>query len=223
MHSAAASFTETERRLVNDAIVEAERATSAEIMVVVASASGRYDRSEDMAGLWLGLAALTVAWLAFQRIADDWGDPDLRLGLLPIVLIVLGGFIAGAMIAAHVAWIRRFFTPRAEMEAEVNVRARQVFFDFRVRRTKDRGGVLLFVSLFERIAVVLADDVAAEKLGAGAIEQLCNRLTEHLRGGANVAQAMSETVRSAGEQLAPVLPRQADDVNELPDTLITID
>lgn len=223
MRSAAASFTDSERRLVNDAVVEAEHATSAEIMAVVASASGRYDRSEDMAGLWLGLAAMTATWFVFQEVADDWGDPSLRLGLLSVVLIVLGGFLAGALIAAHVAWVRRLFTPRGEMRAEVDVRARQVFFDYRVRRTKNRGGVLLFVSLFERMAVVLADEVAAEKLGEGAIQQLCNRLTERLHAGSNVAEALAETIRGAGEKLAPVLPRQPDDVNELPDTLVTID
>jgi putative membrane protein len=109
------------------------------------------------------------------------------------------------------------------MEAETNVRARQVFFDYRVRRTADRGGVLLFVSLFERTAVVLADDVATEKLGEGAIQDLCHRLTDHLRSGGNVADALAETIQLAGQKLALVLPRKPGDVNELPDTLVTID
>jgi putative membrane protein len=223
MRSAAASFTDLERQRVNDAVVAAEGATSAEIMAVATSASGRYDRAEDMAGLWLGIALLAVTWFVFQGISDHWGETRLRLGLASIVLILLGGFTLGAIIAAEVAWIRRLFTPRGEMEAEVNVRARQVFFDYRVRRTADRGGVLLFVSLFERVAVVLADDVATEKLGEGAIQDLCHQLTERLRTGANVADAIAETVQFAGQKLAVVLPRKSDDVNELPDTLVTID
>jgi putative membrane protein len=223
MPSAAASFTDDERRRVNDAVVEAERATSAEIMAVVASASGRYDRAEDMAGLFLGLAALSIAWFGFQRQWVEWDEPAMRLGLIWVLLIVIGGFIAGAFIAANVGWVRRLFTFRSEMNAEVNVRARQVFFDYRVRRTVQRGGVLLYVSLFERTAVVLADDVATEKLGEGAVQALCTQLTERLHGGSNVADAICETIRAAGEKLAAVLPRQPGDVNELPDVLVTID
>jgi putative membrane protein len=223
MPSAAASFTSDERRRVNDAVIEAERATSAEIMAVVASASGRYDRSEDLAGLWLAIAALSVAWVAFQGMSISWDEPELRLGLLPIVLILLGGFILGAVIAANVGWIRRLFTPRSERIAEVNVRARQVFFDHRVRRTANRGGVLIYISLFERMAVVLADEVAAEKLGDNAVNDLCNALTQRLHSGANVADAIVETIRAAGTRLAGVLPRQSNDVNELPDELVTID
>jgi putative membrane protein len=223
MPSAAASFTDIERQRVNDAVVAAEQNTSAEIMAVVATASGRYDRAEDMAGLWLGIAALSIAWLAFQTVSIEWDQPELRLGLVSIVLILLGGFVLGAIIAANVGWIRRLFTPRGEMTLEVNARARQVFFDYRIRHTAQRGGVLLYVSLFERIAVVLADEVAGEKLGDGAVEQLCARLTERLRSGGNIADAIADTIRAAGERLAPVLPRQSGDVNELPDVLVTID
>lgn len=223
MQSAAASFTDLERQRVNDAVVEAEGITSAEIMAVVTSSSGRYDRAEDLAGIWLGIALLSIAWMVFQKSTIEWEQPVMRLGLLSIVLILLGGFVLGAFIASQVGWIRRLFTPRGEMHAEVNVRARQVFFDYRVRRTKDRGGVLLFVSLFERMAVVIADDVAAERLGEGAIEDLCKRLTEQLKSNGDVAGAIVDTIRIAGERLAPVLPRQPGDVNELPDTLVTID
>jgi putative membrane protein len=223
MPSAAASFTDIERQRVNDAVVAAEQNTSAEIMAVVATASGRYDRAEDMAGLWLGIAALSIAWLAFQTVSIEWDQPELGLGLVSIVLILLGGFVLGAIIAANVGWVRRLFTPRGEMMLEVNARARQVFFDYRIRHTAQRGGVLLYVSLFERIAVVLADEVAGERLSEGAVEQLCAQLTERLRSGGNIADAIADTIRAAGERLAPVLPRQPGDVNELPDLLVTID
>ena len=47
-------ITDADRQRINAAIADAELHTSAEIVPVVASASGRYDRAEDIAGLWLG-------------------------------------------------------------------------------------------------------------------------------------------------------------------------
>jgi uncharacterized membrane protein len=70
---------------------------------------------------------------------------------------------------------------------------------------------------------VLADEVAAEKLGENAVNDVCNSLTQRLHSGANVADAIAETIGSVGQKLALVLPRQAGDVNELPDELVTID
>jgi len=228
MPRASTYFTDDDRQRVNRAVADAERETSAEIMVVVAGASGRYDRAEDIFGVCLGLLALSVAWVAFQQLSIEWGQPALRLNLPWIVAIVAGGFVLGAIVAAHVDAIRRLLTPRGEMFAETAARARQAFFDQRIRRTAGRGGVLLYVSLFERIAVVLADDVASEKLGEQGVIALRDHLTKRLAarssaGGAATCEAIGETVKLVGERLRDSLPRQAGDVNELPNDLVVID
>lgn len=228
MRRASSYFSTDDRQRVNDAVAQAERATSSELMVVVAGASGRYDRAEDIFGLCLGLIALAVAWITFQRLSIDWDQPTLRLNLPWVVAIVVAGFILGAVVAAHVAWIRRLITPRDEMHAEVNARARQAFFDQRIRRTAGHGGVLLYVSLFERMAVVLADEVAAQKLGGSGVNQLRDDLTQRLRsksaaGGKGVIDAICESVRVAGEKLAAALPRAPGDINELPNDLVVVD
>ena len=48
------------------------------------------------------------------------------------------------------------------------------------------------------------------------------RITSELRSG-NATEAICATIRTAGEKLSAVLPRETDDVNELPDALVTID
>ena len=94
-------FGDADRDRVNAAVREAESATSAEILPVVARSSGRYDRPED--------------------------------------------------------WLRRLFTPHTQMREEVLSRAREVFFDQRIHHTGGASGVLLYVSLFEHMAAVIAD------------------------------------------------------------------
>lgn len=218
-------FNDAARQRINAAVAAAESRTSAEIVPVVTGSSGRYDRAEDMAGFFVALVLLVAAWLFFQRVenaAATWDAPSLRLNLPAIVLILAGGYFIGAILCSQVGWIRRLFAPRAERATEVELRARQAFFDQRIHHARSSSGLLLYVSLFERRAAVIADETVIEKLGQPAIEALCAQLTTLLHEGDMVA-ALERTITRAGEQLVAVLPRQADDTNELPDALVLVD
>jgi putative membrane protein len=72
------------------------------------------------------------------------------------------------------------------------------------------------------MAAVLADQNILDKLGQDAVDELCGVLTASLHE-AHPAEAICRTVTAAGEKLAPVLPRADDDVNELPNALVTLD
>ena len=146
----------------------------------------------------------------------------LTLDLLSIVIILVTAFVIGALVTSHVAWLRRLFTPRGEMQTEVHERARQTFFDQRIHHTKSSGGLLIYVSLFERMAAVIADETVIEKLGMPAIEALCNHLTAKLHDG-ELSAALEDTILRAGDQLVRVVPRESGDVNELADALVTMD
>jgi putative membrane protein len=101
-------------------------------------------------------------------------------------------------------------------------RARQVFFDNRVYRTAGASGVLLYISLYERMAAVIADQSVIDKLGQAQIDQTCAEFTRRLSERRPV-EALCETARSLGQRLSGVLPRAADDVNELSDALVVLD
>ena len=63
MANASEFLTQDELKSVEQAVADAEHKTSVEIVPVIASVSGRYDRAEDLAGLWLGtvlMVAVTV-------------------------------------------------------------------------------------------------------------------------------------------------------------------
>jgi putative membrane protein len=218
-------FTSQDRQQVSQAVAAAESRTSAEIVAAVAGASGRYDRPEDMIGLWTAVVVMGVTWALWSVEIPEQGSWDETWPILPLVALVVAvvlGFIAGAVVGSRVGWLRRLFTPRRQMREEVWARARQVFYDRRVSRTVGRSGVLLYVSLYERMAAIVADETVLEKLGQGGIDELCNELTTRLRQGSPTA-AFCSTIAAAGQRLAPILPRAADDVNELGDALVLLD
>ena len=225
MRQASTRFSDEQRKRIAQAVAQAESTTSAEIVPVVATASGRYDRPEDIAGLWLGMIGLVVAWWLMPATAIEsgsWGGMPEWGRLLLMVIVAVAGFVVGAAIASRVAWLRLLFTPRRQMRDEVSARARAVFFDQRVHRTAGGTGLLVYVSLYERVAAVLADQSVVDKLGQAALDELCATLTGRLRE-VHPADALCSIIGVAGERLAPVLPRAEGDINELPNALVVLD
>ena len=225
MKTASALFSEEERQAVNDAVCEAESKTAAEIMTVVATDSGRYDRPEDIAGLFIGLACMVIAWACFQEhdpTAGGWDGIPLTLQLPGLVGILGAGFVVGTLTATRVAWLRRLFTPKRQMRDEVMSRARQIFFDKRVHHTSGSTGLLIYLSTFERLAVILADREIVAVLGQLRIDELCAQLLLELRKG-DMTTALCNAIEDVGNRLTERLPRGEGDANELSDALVTID
>lgn len=218
-------YSDAEHERVNQAIQKAEALTSAEIMPVVARCSGRYDRPEDMVGLWFAALAMVVVWWIYPIPTVDSGNWEATAPGWQLVAILFGtivGFVVGAIAGSKIDWLRRLFTPQVQMNEEVYNKARQVFFDSRIHHTEGGTGVLLYVSLFERKASVIADQSVIEKLGQDRIDVLCVEFTERLHNG-TVVDALCETAVALGESLETALPRAEDDVNELPDAMVYID
>jgi putative membrane protein len=215
------------RQRIDAAVASAEAKTSAEIVPVVATASDDYDRAEDIVGLWVGLVLMAIVWF-FAPHTDptepgSWATPiPQELELAALMLAVIVGYILGAILAARIGRMRRPFVPRRQMHDAVATRARQVFFDLRVHHTARQTGLLIYVSLFERVAAVLGDEAILEQLGQSALDELCTRLTEELRR-TDVATAITATIDAAAARLATALPAESGDTNELKDALVVID
>ena len=225
MKRASKYFVESEKQRIEQAVAEAEAKTSAEIVPVLASSSGRYDRAEDIAGVWLSIIAMGVAWAVLQTQsaeAAQWGSTWARFELPILILAVIAGYVLGTTIATYSWTLRRLFTPKKHMTSEVEERAGHVFFDRRVHHTEGGTGLLIYISLFEHGARILADQAAHEKLGQAALDDLCNELIDGIKKG-DLATALCEVIKDAGDRLEKVLPRTDGGHNEIENTLVILD
>src|SRR5438105_1616418 len=128
MANTAKLFSDADRKRVTQAIQDAESKTSAEIMPVIAGSSGRYDRPEDIVGLWFAIIGIIVVWLVFpspKPEAGSWDRAEPVWELVWLLAVTIVGFVAGAFVGSRVLWLRRLFTPRVQMQEEVYGRARQ--------------------------------------------------------------------------------------------------
>lgn len=224
MKKPSALFNDEHKALIADAIDSAETHTSGEILPVVVTTSGRYDRAEDILGLCLALLALAIAWLLFQgpSVAGWSGAEEMQLGLGAIIGIVVAGFVVGAALATLFPMLRLPFIPKREMQEEVERRALEMFQRLRVRATENATGVLIYVSLYEHMVRVVGDDAINEKFSPEDWQEVCGLVVEGMKAK-TPELGLANGIRRCGELLAKHLPIQPGDRNELASELVLID
>ena len=222
MNDARAFLAPARQEAIQAAVAAAEERTSAEIVCALATESGRYDRAESLAGLAFALFTLAVANAVALGVNAEgsWSDPR----ALPFpwqCLCVAGGFLAGSVAASYLHPLRWLFTTRREMEAEARRAAHFLFAARGLQRTAGRGGLLIFVSLFERRVLILADDGILTPLGQPFLDRLRDAAVAELRAGRR-AETFTLPLDIALPELERHLPRQPGDKNELPNQLLVL-
>lgn len=221
-------LTDADRDLVSLAVAQAEANTSGEIVTIVARRSDSY---HDV-GLSWAAAAVFVA-LAFaaafpaevrsllSMLLRDWehelADWKLLTGLLG--LLILKFLVVRYLLA--IMPLRMLVTPKATKARRVRRRAILLFRTAAEARTRGRTGVLIYLSLDEHRAEIVADRAINEKVAPELWGDAMIALVGHVREGRS-GEGLAEAVRQVGIILAAHFPRDADDVNELPDRLILL-
>ncbi|MCA9706994.1 MAG: hypothetical protein KDK70_14165, partial [Myxococcales bacterium] len=141
-------------------------------------------------------------------------------GLLWIALIVPAAFGVGMLLARLLPGLRRALARPGRMQAAVAQGARACFVELSVSATRERSGILVYVSLAERGCVVVPDaGVRArvpEKDWAEAAARIEATVTTHGLGEAGLA-ALCTAVAALGDVLEEPMPRAEDDIDELED------
>ena len=93
-----------------------------------------------------------------------------------------------------------------------------VFEELGMHRTKDRNGVLIYVSVAERRAAVVGDAGINARLPDGYWNETLSVILEQFKAD-RYAEGLCMGVQRLGEQLRAHFPREADDRNELNDDI----
>jgi putative membrane protein len=177
-----------------------EAQTAVEVVVAVRRRAERYLASCVGFGALCALAGFLVMWFS-PRVYDVRTMP----------LDVLLAFVLGTVLALAVPSLSRVITPRGRLERGAERAARVAFTALGIEKTRGRTGLLVYVTLFERAAVLVADrgipEAAVEGL-RGALSSAVARLD---------LEAFLGALGRLGPAFATVLPRSADDENELCD------
>lgn len=206
-------FSAADRRAIADAVDRAERGSAGEVVPVVVAASDEYEVAAWKGAALTALASAVVA-AAAHELLGIWGHAGLW-----ILLATAAGALAGFLLAGWLAGPRRWLIGAVALEREVEQRAREAFLTHEVFRTRDRTGILIFVSLFERRVMVLADEGIHRLVPEQAWNGLVADLVAAIRRG-EASAGLVGAVERCGELLrSHRVEARADDRDELPDEL----
>ena len=94
--------------------------------------------------------------------------------------------------------------------------------DPRPRREKaERSGILIFVSLAERYARIIADDGISARVPQSQWQAAVDALVAHMRDG-RIADGFVAAIDLCGSELAKIDPRTEASRDELPDRIYLI-
>ncbi|MDX1740415.1 MAG: TPM domain-containing protein [Rhodothermales bacterium] len=211
------TFSDSDRESIRRAVETAETRTSGEIVPFV------IDRCDDYeVAVWRGavLAAAfgLVAALLFLRIYEGWGFAWLHTPWGPATVALVFGLV-GAGVVTLIPGMRRALAGPSRLAENVHNRAMRAFVEEEVFKTRDRTGILLFISLFERRIEVLGDEGINRAVSDGDWVDVVQTVRAGIRSG-QITDGIVEAISKCGVLLKDHgLEIQPDDTDELSNRL----
>ncbi|WP_299308497.1 TPM domain-containing protein [uncultured Croceicoccus sp.] len=213
---------------ISAAVSRAEARTSGEIVTVLADRSDGYS---DIALAWAALFGFGLIVLAglfpapllalLDMVQGGW-DTQYAPGPVLEAGAALGivGFL-GLWLALGFDRLRFATVPGRVRTQRVHERAISIFRVGAERRTHGRTGVLIYLSMQEHRAEILADEAIAAKVSDDIWGEAMAAMLIHLKRGDTTA-GMVAAIERVGAVLTEHLPADHTNPNEIPDRLIEI-
>lgn len=198
-----------EKARIAQAVRRVERTTSGELVTVIARRSDDYTL---VPWIWATLLALMLPGL-LQLFGVQ--TPFISAYVSQVVLFV------AVLVLLQWSPLKMRLVPNAVKLAHAQRLAREQFFTRQLHKTRDRTGVLIFVSVAEHYVEILADEGINQAVPANAWHEMVAALIAQVKAG-NTAAGFIETIEACGAHLANHFPTRPDDTNELPNVLIEI-
>jgi putative membrane protein len=221
-------LSDADREKVGAAIAKAEASSNGEIVAVATPISDPY---HDVALHWavavmilaLAASAWRPDWLQFwyDRILGGWHvEPTLGELLTFLMVAAVLKFTVALLILKYMP-LRLALTPGATKHRRVRRRAITIFKAAAERRTAGRTGVLIYLSLAERRAEIVADAAITQATTPETWGEAMAALLVDVKHG-RPADGICAAVERIGAVLAEHFPHTPGDTNEIPDALIEL-
>ena len=216
---------------IQAAVRKVEATTSGEIYCVITPASSHYAETPIAWAAAVALLAPAILLLAGFHVSipeffSIWSaeqvtqaiEMSVRRALIGTLVLQAVLFVATALIV-ELPPVHRALTPGRLKRHRVRRRAAEQFLAKNLHLTRERTGVMIYVSLDERMAELIADDGVARHVEPHVWDKAIAALAQGLRRG-EPALGFEAAIAMCGEVLAEHFPaRPGDNPNELPDAV----
>ncbi|MCJ2179496.1 TPM domain-containing protein [Novosphingobium album (ex Hu et al. 2023)] len=213
---------------ISAAVAQAELQSAGEIVTILADRSDGYTDIQlawSAAASLLALCALVIApdfYLGlYDHVLADWGHEWTPRAIISLAAAVAALKFGAVFLLQLWQPLKFWLVPPPVKTARVHDRAIRAFRIGAERRTTGRTGVLIYLSMREHRAEIVADEAIATKVDPQVWGDAMAAMLAHVREG-RIAEGMCAAVEKVGAIVAPHFPRADDDMNELPDRLIEV-
>ncbi|GGC00453.1 hypothetical protein GCM10011494_18770 [Novosphingobium endophyticum] len=221
-------LTREDHARISAAVAQAELQSSGEIVTILADRSDGYTDVQlawSAAASLLALCALVIVpdfYLGlYDRLFAGWGHEWTPRAIISLAAVFAALKFGGVFLLQFWRPLKFALIPPQVKTMRVHERAIRAFRIGAERRTTGRTGVLIYLSMREHRAEIVADEAIAGKVDPDVWGDAMQAMLAHVREG-RIADGMCAAVDKVGAILAPHFPRTDDDVNELPDRLIEV-
>jgi putative membrane protein len=199
-------------KIINQTVQAAESTTSGEIVPILVHSSCGKTTIRPLFSL-----VLVFLGLAGAPMVTEYFTPSIFL-YFGEAIAIFSLFLLGQIIPLPL-FVQRLVIPLSEQILRVEQRAELEFYRAKIQGTAGRTGILLFVSLMEHRAVVLADKAISDKLPQETWDEVLQLLLKGFKSK-QVQQGYCAAISRCGDILSSHFPRSSDDVDELVNELL---
>jgi putative membrane protein len=221
-------ISEEDKARIAAAVAKAEQASDGEIVTVVAPRSDAY---HDV-GLHYAILAMLLVPAGAAVVPQSWIDWwttflfgwEASTSLHWLMLLLLGKMIFLFLVVRYaLAWmpLRMALTPSETKHRRVRRRAVETFHATCAQRTQGQTAILLYLSLLERRAEIVADEAIHSRTQPEVWGEAMTALIAEMKAG-RPGEGLVQAVEKIGTVLAQCLPAKTENPNELPDRLIEL-
>ncbi|WP_411288981.1 TPM domain-containing protein [Phenylobacterium sp.] len=228
------TLTPSDLETITASVREAETRTTGEIYCVVSERSADYAETPLvwaagvallgpalllLAGVQVSAPDLFGGWTAAQ--ATGAAEAAARQALIGAILLQ-GALFVIILLATATLPVRLLLTPSGLKRERVRRRASEQFIAKNLHATRERTGVLIFVSLAEHMAELIADESIAARVEPEVWDRAMAALIAGLKRG-EPAAGFAAAVGLCADILAEHFPARAgDNPNELADAVVVL-
>jgi putative membrane protein len=211
-------FSDSDLDRIKKAVSAAEEKISGEIVPVIVERSSTYTIAVYKGSIIVASLTFLAIVLLDRYFIEEASHTLLYDPLFIFLLVILGG-VLGAVITTFSDSIKRLLVAQKYQDLVTRQAAENAFLEEEVFNTRQRTGIMIFVSFFEHEVIVMADTGINKVVEQQQWDSIVSEIIDRIRTG-KLVEAVEHGVERCGTLLLEKgFTKTDDDINELHDDL----
>ena len=211
-------FSDADLSRIKAAVKEAEDKISGEVVPVIVERSGLYSTANYKAGI-IAASIAFISMIVLDRYVIKDATHSLYYDPVFIFVVVAAAGIVGALLPNFIEPLKRFLVPQELLDQATRMRAENAFLEEEVFNTRQRTGIMIFISFFEHEVIVMADKGISKVVEQKEWDNIVATMITQIRSG-KVVEGLEAAIKRCGEILLEKgFAKTENDINELGDDL----